>query len=330
MELSQKTFECCFKELKNDTFSQNNSKIDKILNSFANNPQIRITWINEIKDVKIDETLFKKFYEGKLQTTKLFEDESHDIIHNSKAFITANTMIGIKVNTGIVRRFKGYTHGSKFVDDSDDVDESNHIYLKDKYLLENILKSNLLNAWVDILAGYSYKWINGEKPKFNKNFTETKDSVLNSNDILQDFIDGHLVVSTTSDDRISKNDMEMQFKKAYPDKHLSMVQLITSLKDKGLNYNPSMRVHGVRGCFTNIKLKVKKLVGNVNNDYMLDIEQRLIDANKKIEDLQSQLNIKIKKVKVKKVKKVKKVEQEQETDNETKFTNEDIDDIVNF
>jgi oxygen-independent coproporphyrinogen-3 oxidase len=61
---------------------------------FGNNPQIRITWINEIKDVKIDETLFKKFCEGKLQTTKLYEEESHDIIHNSKAFITANTMIG--------------------------------------------------------------------------------------------------------------------------------------------------------------------------------------------------------------------------------------------
>ena len=93
MELSQKTFECYFKELKNDTFCHNNKNIDKILNSFANNPQTRITWINEIKDVKIDETLFKKFCEGKLQTTKLYEEESHDIIHNSKAFITANTMI---------------------------------------------------------------------------------------------------------------------------------------------------------------------------------------------------------------------------------------------
>jgi hypothetical protein len=316
------------------------------LNSFANNPQIRITWINEIKDVKIDETLFKKFCEGKLQTTKLFEDESHDIIHYSKAFITANTMIGIKVDTGVARRFKGYTHTSKFVDDEEEkVDESNHKYLIDKYLLENIVKSNnLLNAWVDILAEYSYKWIGGTKPKFNKNFTDTKDSVLNSNDILQDFIDGHLIISPKSDDRISKSDMEVQFKKIYPDKHLSMVQLITSLKDKGLNYNPSMRVHGVRGCFTHIKLKVKKLVGNVIqqndcSDYMLDIEQKLIDANKKIEELQSQLleaqqtkpsNIK---VKVKKVKvKVKKEEETEETDDEsnTSFTNEDIDDIVNF
>ncbi len=146
----------------------NNSKIDKMLNSFVINPQIRITWINEIKDVKIDETLFKTFCEGKLQTTKLYEDESHDITHNSKPFITANTMIGIKVDTGIVRRFKGYTHGSKFVDKSAEVDEPNHIYLKDKYLLDNIVKNNLLNAWFDILAKYCYKWMKGEKPKFNK------------------------------------------------------------------------------------------------------------------------------------------------------------------
>ena len=339
MELSQKTFECYFKELKNDTFSNNNSKIDKILNSFANNPQIRITWVNEIKDVKIDETLFKKFCEGKLQTTKLYQDESQDIIHNSKAFITANTMIGIKVDTGVARRFKGYTHQSKFVDGKNEkVDESNHKYLMDQYLLENIVKSNnLLNAWFDILAEYSYKWIGGEKPNFSKNFTDTKDSVLNSNDILQDFIDGHLVVSPTSKDRISKNDMELQFKKVYPDKHLSTVQLITSLKDKGLNYNPSMRVHGVRGCFTHIKLKVKKLVGNAIQpndcrDYMLKIEEDLALAKEEIEKLRQQLleaqQPKPSNIKIKKVKKVKKVE----TDNEsnTSFTNDDIDDIVNF
>merc|ERR1712127_1018291 len=100
----------------------------------------------------------------------------HDIIHNSKAFITANTMIGIKVDTGVARRFKGYTHGSKFVDGKNEkVDESNHKYLMDQYLLENIVKNNLLNAWVDILAEYSYKWIGGEKPNFSKNFSDTKD-----------------------------------------------------------------------------------------------------------------------------------------------------------
>ena len=190
----------------------------------------------------------------------------------------------------------------------------------------------------------------GEKPAFNKNFTDTKDSVLNSNDILQDFIDGHLSVSTISEDRISKNDMELHFKKAYPDKHLSMVQLITSLKDKSLNYNPSMRIHGVRGCFTHIKLKVRKLVGNVIqqndcSDYMMKIEEELISAKAEIEGLQQQLleaqqtkssNIKVKKVKVKKVK----VKQEEAIDTkltdddiddiDSKFTDDDINDIVNF
>jgi CRISPR/Cas system CMR-associated protein Cmr5 small subunit len=94
-KISKKRLETYFAILTSLGYDkQDEVNIDKILNSFANNPQTRITWINEIKDVKIDETLFKKFCEGKLQTTKLYEEESHDIIHNSKAFITANTMIG--------------------------------------------------------------------------------------------------------------------------------------------------------------------------------------------------------------------------------------------
>lgn len=327
MELSQKTFECYFKELKNDTFSHNNSKIDKILNSFANNPQIRITWVNEIKDVKIDETLFKKFCEGKLQTTKLYEDESHDITHNSKSFITANTMPSMKIDSGVVRRFKGYTHVSKFVDNPDEVDESNHIYLKDKYLLDNIVKHNLLNAWFDILAKYCYKWSKGEKPKFNKNFTETKDSVVNTNDIMQDFIDGYFIKTDKSSDRISKEQMETYFKKQYPDKHLSMVQLITSLKDKGLHYNASMRVDGVRGCFTNIKLRMKKLLKSGEEkqtdltEYTIQLENEIETYKDEIEYLKQQLsmfNKQSKSIKSKKSKmvKVKKVTFEYDTDND--------------
>ena len=45
-------------ELQDNTFAYGNSKIDKILNSFANSPFIRIAWVNEMKDVKLDESFF--------------------------------------------------------------------------------------------------------------------------------------------------------------------------------------------------------------------------------------------------------------------------------
>ena len=74
MELTALTIECYLIELKDDTFSQSNSKIDKILNSFVTNPQTRITWINEPKDCRFDDSLFKTFCDGKLQTTQLYKD----------------------------------------------------------------------------------------------------------------------------------------------------------------------------------------------------------------------------------------------------------------
>ncbi len=165
---------------------------------------------------------------------------------------------------------------------------------------------------------------------------------------MQDFIDGYFSESDKSRDRISKSDMELHFKKAYPDKHLSMVQIITSLKDKVLNYNPSMRINGVQGCFTHLKLKVKKLVGkgvqqNHITDYMIQLENKLDDAKVEIESLQQPL-LEAQQTKPSMNKKVKKVTYEYESDDEsgpippifkknvfiedTRFTQDDIDDII--
>ena len=255
LELTKSAVECYFKELQADTFSLSNSKIDKILNSFSADPQIRISWVNEMKDTKMDDSLFKSFCDGAIQTTKLYTDGQQTFQHYSKAIITANTMPNIKVDTGTARRFKGYTHQSKFTDDEKLVDEKKHIYLKDKKLKENIKAENLLDAWVDILAKYCNKWLNGEKIKYTGNFEETKDVVMNSNDIFKDFIDGNLIITNNPDDRIGKNKMGVAFKNVFPSKHLTILQIITSLKEKGIQYNSKFRSENIQGCFVGVKIK---------------------------------------------------------------------------
>ena len=129
MLLTKECIECYFKELQHDTFSQGNPKIDKILNTFAKSPHVRIMWVNEMKDVKLDETLFKSFCEGKLQTTKLYEDGTFNFSHNGKCITTSNTMPNIKIDSGVTRRFVGYTHKSKFTLNKNEVDEKNNVYL---------------------------------------------------------------------------------------------------------------------------------------------------------------------------------------------------------
>ena len=91
--------------------------------TYQKNPQIRISWCNELKDTKIDDSLFKSFIDSNLNATALYADGQKSFKHYSKTFITANTMPNIKIDSGVSRRFKGYTHNSKFVSDKELVDE---------------------------------------------------------------------------------------------------------------------------------------------------------------------------------------------------------------
>jgi phage/plasmid-associated DNA primase len=139
--LTQACITVYFQELQSDTFAHGNSKIDKILMTYQKNPQIRISWCNELKDTKIDDSLFKSFIDSNLNATALYADGQKSFKHYSKTFITANTMPNIKVDTGVSRRFKGYTHTSKFVSDPELVNEKSFHYLLNNLFINCIENS---------------------------------------------------------------------------------------------------------------------------------------------------------------------------------------------
>jgi hypothetical protein len=296
LSLTDASIGCYFKELKSDTFTLNNAKADKILNTFQNNQQVRITWINELEDARIDTSLFKKFCDGQLTTTILYKDGSFTIPHYSKAIITANTMPNIKVDTGVSRRFRGFTHQANFTDDEALIDNKNHIYKIDKSLLENLIEGNLMDAFFDILADKCCSWLKGKQIKFTKNFDETRDTVLLSNDWIQDFIDVNLKITNNPDDRISKNVMLDVLKCQYPQKFINPMQLITALKDKKISYNAKLRCDKLQGCYIGVvfqsdleedlqDMKDPLDKGIVKDDYKVKYET----AMKRIEYLERQL-----------------------------------------
>ena len=300
LEITGLTIDCYFKELKDDTFCQQNSKIDKIMNSFTSNPQIRITWINEPKDQKFDSSVLKNFCDGKIQTTILYEDDSHTVYHYSKPILTANVLPNVQFDSGINRRIKGFTHGSDFTDGiRKKVDESKHIYLLDKQLKDKMKQGNLLNAWFDILASQCHLWLKGKQIKYTPNFTETKDTVVLSNDIFQDFIDTHLEISTdaaAADARISKEDMLNTFREMYPKSFLTLRQIITSLKTKNILYECKFRSKNqkTQGCFVGVSFQDAPLTQNSPLDYGVRQENTYKtmyeDAMKRIKELEAQLN----------------------------------------
>jgi hypothetical protein len=293
LTLTEASIGCYFKELKSDTFTSANAKADKILNTFQSNKQIRISWVNEMEDARIDASLFKKFCDGQLTTTVLYKDGSFTVPHYSKAIVTANTMPNIKVDTGVSRRFRGYTHKSNFTDNIAEVDISKNVYIKDKDLLENIIKDNLMDAWFDVLALKCHSWIKGAKIQFTANFDETRDTVILCNDWCQDFIDVHLKITGEEHDRIGKTVMHERLKLAYPSKLLSPLQLITCLKDKKIQYDPKARCDKLQGCFIGVRFQSELDddfehpldKGVLKDDYKAKYE----DAMKQIEALKRQL-----------------------------------------
>lgn len=280
LTLLESVIPCYFKELKDDTFSKNNSKIDKIINSYCSNPQYRITWINEPKDTRSDESFFKNFCDGRLQTTKLYEEGSHDVCHFSKPILTMNNMLNIKADSGTTRRMKGYEHKSKFVDKVEDVDEANHIYLKDESLLEKIKQNDkLLNAFFDILSEHCKNWLRGEKIQYSTSFIDTKNSIVCANDHIQDFIDGHLLITGSSQDRIGKVEMKEAYDTAYKHKMMSLQQIISELKSHGVKYNCDWRVNNVKGCFYNIKFRKHQDDSDDDYDNGVDKSDKSINGN---------------------------------------------------
>jgi phage/plasmid-associated DNA primase len=240
-------------QLQSSTFEKNNAKRDKILNSLSAFSHSVICWINEFSDKKIADEDFKNFCDGIIQTTKLYKDGTVQITLRCKLLATANQLPNLQINTGSSRRLRCYTHQSNFTEDDKEVNEKKRIFKKDKYLLTKIIDQNLLNAWVDILAESCKNNYEGRTPKLTNNFKDTTDVVISANDFIRDFIDQSLIATTSDKDRIGKEEMKALFNAQFPDKHMSVQQLISTLKEKGINYHPKYRHNNMQGCFICVK-----------------------------------------------------------------------------
>ena len=295
LDICETALECYVLEIKNDLFSQSSTDYNKVLNTFSNKPQIRITICHELKDERLDSSRFKSFSEGKMNTTKLYQEESHKGTHGSKLITTSNTIPNFIVDSGMIRRIDAYEQKSTFVDDPKIVNESKLVFLKDKLLKQRIADSTELKcAWIDILASHAYTYLQSSTIRMTKNFQASTDLLVSSNDKIQDFIDAKLIITNDEFDRIGKEDMHRLFSETYKDKHLTVQQIITSLKEKKIKYNCDLRSNNVRGCFIGVRIKGFE---DDNNDDPLDSgvntnqfqENTIKEQQKIIEELKKQI-----------------------------------------
>jgi phage/plasmid-associated DNA primase len=275
-------------QLQSNTFEANNPKRDKILNSFAENKHTLICWVNEFSNRKIASDDFKNFCDGTVITTRLYKDGSLYIKLKCKLIATTNLMPNMTIDTGLIRRFLAYHHDSKFTQKVSEVDPAKRIFLKDPELMTKLARAKLLDAWVDILAAACKDINDGNIPKITKNFSNTTETVVETNDIIQDFIDAKLKKTDKDEDRIGKNDMKRLFDEMYPGKHLSIQQLISSFKEKKIHYKCQYRYENVKGCFIGVKLKTDEdthdIVETVPKITFIEPEEPNSDTNDKYKE----------------------------------------------
>jgi len=255
MELAKLAVQDYVFTLPKQTFTKGYSKIDKVLNTYQQKPYIRISHINEMEDSKMDDSLFKDHCDGKIQTTTLYADGSNDFCHHSKMVFTQNNLPNIKNDSGTERRIDAFTTTSTFTKDQSEVNETKHIYLANRDFLQQIGNDDkYLNAFVGILFEYGYNWLSKTKVyKQTPNFRDTKDEIVVSNDIIQDFIDQHLTVTNNDNDRLGRDEMYESFKSAFPKSIITPTQLLNSLKQKDVIYSASYRHNNLRGCYSGVK-----------------------------------------------------------------------------
>jgi len=296
MKLLREAFTVYVKEFDSNTFEAKNKNKDKMLNELIKCPNIRIAWVNEMSDCKTDMSLFKKFCEGVIQTCSLYKDGINTIEHKAKVIHTSNDMPNLKIDTGSDSRIIAYNHMSTFVDNDKEVNEKKFIFKKDKQLLDRVRNNeDYLNAIVDIACGYCHEWMkHGMPTKLPDRFGESKDVLVSSNDVIRDFIDSKLTITNETTDRIGKDEMRRAFLDMYPDKRLTVQQVISSMKDKGINYSCDYRVNKMKGCFYGVKFS-----DETEHQSMIGI----IEENERLKAQVAELRAEVEKLKTKKTEK---------------------------
>lgn len=277
--------------MPSNTFEKGNQKADKLMNQFLNRGYIRVAIVNEFSAGTIDAPLFKTFADGKVQTTILYQDGIVTVKIKAKMVCASNDLPKFIVDTGMKRRFNSLRHTSEFVKIPSLVDEANHKYLVDVGLMKEIEHNeDLQNAWIDIITEFSIKLYNKVPVPHSVNMQETTNELVDSNDIMQDFIDQCLVTSKYDKDRISKDDMLDMYLKIYPTKRITSGQLMTALRDKDFVYEAQRRAsNNVRGCYLYVKWR--------NEEQAIDYDEGVDKTSKSVNVnliLQTERNVAIK------------------------------------
>ena len=260
-----------------------NSKRDKIFNELGKQTHVRVIWINECTENELDASDFKNLCDGKLVVTRLYIDGQTILSIKGKLVSTSNYFPKVKMDEAIKRRINADEAGSKFVDEDDKVDETKHIFKKDRELLGRLKNDDkFLMAYVNILLKFCMRHSKKQDPKKPQCIIDTTNEIISANDKIQDFVDSKLEITTDSKDRIGKQDMLDKYLITFPGAKMDIQKLIQLLKNKDVIYEPKFRHNDIQGCFAYVKFK-KQMINMFEDDKDKQITA-LHEQNKQLQE----------------------------------------------
>ena len=267
-EIQSSAFPCYCKKINNDAVIDK-TKDDKTLSSLVNR-SYRLVYVEEIAEIGLK---VKELTADVIPVKPLYMEEM-DLIIQFKLEAPCNEPPKVTCDAGVLRRARQQEFNSQFVDDENDVDEPNNIYLKDPNLgMSFKMDEEMKIALFRLFAKESKKYYDNGVNEWKKQFEDMRQAFAETNqedDTMNDFIKNCFVVE--QDSNISKAEM-LQYLYTETDdefiktdgagniKYKKSSLVINEFKKNRYKYDSQMRVQGIKGFFLNIKY-----VGNNDDD----------------------------------------------------------------
>jgi hypothetical protein len=220
-------------------------------------PNIRVSKIEEMPEVKIDESFIKKFVNNDgttLQSRKYYSDTFQTILNNSVLVILTNEFVHYRPEPAVRERGGMFEVKSKFIDGEID-SKSNLCFAKDSNFLKNFNDDAMKNAFTDILLQFTKDYYKTGKIQHGDILKSQFGAFCDVNDTFKEFIDNNFIINEAG--RVSRDEF-MEVYSLNAGKQKEFKYTLGMLKKYGFTYDKNTTLKGHRGVLFGLEPKNSK------------------------------------------------------------------------
>ncbi len=245
-KIMKNVFEFYVTKLDRDTFNQNYQKRHKQLLELVESP-VRMSFVEEMNEKKVDAEFMKDIVDGGEQNVEVLYNTKKVAYIQSKIMTASNNDPNINTDAAVKRRLIIHFLKSKFVDDIDEDDIENNLYVKDDQIFKKFKDNDKLkNALFHLLLDY-------KEVKIPQTMVEeTNKKADEMNQFIEQF-DIYYTITDNEDDVLPVVDMETQLTGFNKKRIIKEINILSDKYEK-VKYDKGRMVNKKRGVVTGIIL----------------------------------------------------------------------------